>query len=142
MSQFVPQPTMVKQAMAPPRTKQLAPGEAHQLLIKLRLPVDVRNMIDAMAAANGWTLQRTIVNLLGSVSHLKQVSTLAEQIEDMKITLARHGAAIVWHDLSGELLEAVDALLAADGGEERAAKERLRVVRTAMQIHQRSTRRP
>jgi hypothetical protein len=97
-------------------------------------------MIDAKARENGWPLNRAIINLLASIPTLEAVEELANQVEDMKITLARHGAAIVWHDLSGELLAAVDALLAAEGGEERAAKERLRVVRTAMQFHQRSTR--
>jgi hypothetical protein len=125
--------------MAPPRKKSTElsiPGRDY----KVRLPEDVADRIAKKAATEQRPQNRIIINELASVPYLEQRSTFEELIQDMKITLARHGAAIVWHDLSTELLAAVDALLAAEGGEERAAKERLRVIRTAMVLHQRSTR--
>jgi hypothetical protein len=62
----------------------------------------------------------------------KQLKNLTEQVQEMKITLARHDATIVRYDLETRLLGAVDALLAAKGDEEQAAKEHLRAVRTSL----------
>jgi hypothetical protein len=109
---------------------------------KLRIPEDVAKRIEKKALAEGRPQNRVIINELAAIPYLETLKSFAEQVEDMKVVIARHGAAIAWHDLSGELVGAVDALLGAEGGEERAAKERLRVVRSAMQLHERSKKKP
>jgi hypothetical protein len=51
--------------------------------------------------------------------------------------LARYASEIVMHQLSGEMLNAIDALLKAEGGAVSAAIERVRVLRNAMQATKR-----
>ncbi len=46
--------------------------------------------------------------------------------------VAHYGARIQWHELSDNLLKAVDAVLSAQGGGLPAALNRLRAVRSTM----------
>ena len=123
--------------MAPRKKKTpapLRPGREY----KLRLPEDVAERIEKKAAAEQRPQNRVIINELASVPYLEQFRNLAEQITNMEIILARHGARITWHDLSDELLNAVDAVLKAEGGALPAALDKLRAVRRGMMIHERT----
>jgi hypothetical protein len=124
------------QAMAPPRKKRRAPGEGHP--IHLRLPADVFQRVEQRAKAQGRSFNRVIINELAAVPRLEQSDDLGGHVQRMAETLARYGARIVWHDLSDNLLNAVDEVLAAEGGALQAALDKLRVVRTGMLLHARS----
>jgi hypothetical protein len=122
--------------MAPPRTKRLDPGEGHQLLVKLRLPPDVLEMIDAKARENGWTLNRTIINLLASLPHLDREARSVDAVRQLEILLHDMAARMTWLKIEDELLNAVDAALAAPANAP-AALDKLRAARAAMLLHER-----
>jgi hypothetical protein len=115
-----------------PRRKQnpLRPGREY----KIRIPEDVAKRIEAKARGEGRPQNRVIINELAQTPHLEQFRDLASLVGELKVVLARYGARISWHDLSDELLGAVDALLAAEGGALHGAVDRLAAVRGAMRI--------
>jgi hypothetical protein len=124
--------------MAPPRKKRPAPGEGREY--KLRLPLDIANRIEAKAKAEQRPQNRIIVNELAEIPHLERFRDLAGLVGDMQVILARHGARIMWHDLSDQLLNGVDAVLDAEGGALLTAVEKLRAARTSMLNEQRKLR--
>ena len=77
-----------------------------------------------------------IINELASIPYMETLKCFAEQVEDMKVVLARHDAAIAWHTMGTELFAAIDAILSAEGSDLQAAIERLRAIRTGMQLHE------
>ena len=119
--------------MAPRRKHAIAPPSGREF--KLRIPEDVASRIEAKAKTEGRPQNRVIINELAATPYLERAGDLAALIEDMKITLARQGARIVWHDLSDELLNAVDAALEAQGSALLAAMDKIRVIRAGMLIH-------
>jgi hypothetical protein len=114
------------------RRKQQATAPSRGREYKIRLPEDIARRIEAKAKDEARPQNRIIINELAAVPDLERLRDLATLVADMNITLARYGARIVWHDLSEQLLSAVDAVLNAQGGALQAAVDRLRVVRTAM----------
>jgi hypothetical protein len=98
---------------------------------KLRLPDDVAERIAKKAEAEGRPQNRVIINELALVPYLEQFRNLADQIRNMEIILARHGARIEWHDLQDDLLAAVDAVLSTSANAP-AALDNLRAVRAVM----------
>ena len=80
-------------------------------------------------------LPTPVLNELASIPYMETLKCFAEQVEDMKVVLARHDAAIAWHTMGTELFAAIDAILSAEGGDLQAAIERLRAIRTGMQLH-------
>jgi hypothetical protein len=123
--------------MAPPRKRKPIPGKLYDF--KLRMPEDIRERIEAKAEKMGWPQNRIIVNELADHPRLEQFCELANHILDLKdairrneTLMARYRASIDMHDLSKELLKAVDTILATEGGAQQTAIERLRVVRNAM----------
>ena len=87
----------------------------------------------------GWkasALPTPVLNELASIPYMETLKCFAEQVEDMKVVLARHDAAIAWHTMGTELFAAIDAILSAEGGDLQAAIERLRAIRTGMQLHE------
>jgi hypothetical protein len=121
--------------MAPPRKKRRLTPERPGREYKVRLPEDVAQRVEAKAKAQGWPQNRIIINELAAFPDLEQFRNIAERVREMEVLLARYGARVTWHDLSEELLNAVDAVLAAQGGALQAALDRLRVVRTGMLLH-------
>jgi hypothetical protein len=103
---------------------------------KLRLPEDIAERIEKKAVAEQRPQNRVIINELASVPYLEQFKNLAEQVTNMEIILARHGARITWHDIQDELLNAVDAVLGQPTNAP-AALDKLRAVRAGMLIHER-----
>ena len=125
--------------MAPPRKKKRAPGEGHPL--HLRLPTDVMKLVEAKAAKEQWPLNRAIINLLASIPHLEKARLQEEVLHDTQILLARFGSRLTSADLSGPLLRAVDDVLAAKAdGELQAGLDRLRVLRSDMLKHERTSK--
>jgi predicted DNA-binding protein len=118
--------------VAPPR-KSPAPGQGREY--KIRLPEDVAQRIEARAKEQGRPQNRVIINELAAIPDLEQTAKLATLVKDMEIVLARYAAQISAHDLSSQLLNAVDAVLNAEGSALTAAVERLRVVRAGMLAH-------
>jgi hypothetical protein len=116
--------------MAPPRKrKPPAPGRE----LKVRLPMDVADLVEARAKAEGRSQNRVVINLLAQTPSLEQCRSLGELVQRMDEVLARYGSRIVMHDLTEQLGAAADGVLAAEGsGALQAALDRLRVVRTAM----------
>lgn len=125
--------------MAPPRKHVVAPPAGRE--VKLRLPEDVAARIEQKAKSEGRPMNRVIVNELASVPYLERAAALDALVKNMSVVLARYGARITAHDLSDELLGAVDAVLNAEGGALQAAADKLRVVRTGMLAHQAAERR-
>ena len=119
--------------MAPPRKKSPTPGQGREY--KIRLPEDVAQRIEAKAKEQVRPQNRVIINELAAIPDLEQTGKLATMVRDMEVVLARYAAQITSHDLSGQLLDAVDAVLNAEGGALTAAVERLRVVRAGMLAH-------
>jgi hypothetical protein len=120
--------------MAPPRRKQPAAGQGHEY--KIRLPGDVAERIEAKAKAEGRPQNRVIINELASVPDLEQTKKLATLVRDMEVVVARYAAQITSHDLSEQLLSAVDAVLHAPGNALTPAVEN-----TGMLAHDRITKR-
>jgi hypothetical protein len=116
--------------MAPPRKKRVAVSQA--LPVHLRLPGDVFARLDAKAKKSGWPFNRIVINELAAYPRLEQHAQLGELIRDMDVMLAQYGSRITWSDMNAALLEAVDRLLAAEGGDMPAAMDRLKVVRRVM----------
>ena len=102
---------------------------------KIRLPEDIAQRIETKAKDEQRPQNRVIINELAAFPDLEKVRKLGEQVRGIEVIMARYGARIAWHDLSEELLTAVDAVLEARGGEQQAALDRLRVVRAGMLIH-------
>jgi hypothetical protein len=124
-----------------PRRKQRAPKPGDTRDYKIRLPEDIARRIEAKAKTEGRPQNRVIINELAIYPHIESQSVLAERVRDMEIVLARYGSRIMWLDLSEQLLNAVDAVLAAEGSSVSAAIDRLRVIRSAMLTHQRTEQR-
>jgi hypothetical protein len=116
--------------MAPPRKKSPTPGQGREY--KIRLPPDVADRIEARAKEQGRPQNRVIINELAAIPDREQTGKLATMVRDMEVVLARYAAQITSHDLSDQLLDAVDAVLNAEGSSLTAAVERLRVVRAGM----------
>jgi hypothetical protein len=123
--------------MAPPRKKREKPNERR--FYKIGLPEDVAERIEAKAKAEQRPMNRIIINELAAFPDLEEVGKLARHVGHIEVLLARYGSQLTSHDLSEQLLAAVDAVLKADGGALQAAVEKLRVVRTGMLVHERTT---
>jgi len=122
--------------MAPRRKHVTAPPAGREF--KLRIPQDVSERIEAKAKREGRPQNRVIINELALFPSLEETGDLADLIRAMEVIVARYGARITWHDLSDELLNAVDVVLKAEGGALQAALDRLRVVRSGMLLHKES----
>jgi|SRR3974390_1666425 len=116
--------------MAPPRRKQRSPHEGREY--KLRIPEDIAKRIEAKAKKEQRPQNRVIVNELSSIPYLQAIGELRDQVEDMKIVLARYSKHVILGELSEEMLAAVDAALAVEGSAQQAALDRVRVLRNAM----------
>jgi hypothetical protein len=121
--------------MAPRRKYATAPPGGRE--IKMRLPEDIATRIESKAKAEGRPMNRVVINELALIPHYERLRDLNTAVQDMEIILARYGARITSHDLGEGLLQAVDAVLAAEGGAQQAAIDRLRVVRRSMLTHER-----
>jgi hypothetical protein len=124
-----------------PRKKPRAskPGDARDY--KIRLPEDIAQRIEAKAKAEGRPQNRVIINELARFPDVEPHSTLAERVRDLEVVLARYAARISWLDLTEQLLNAVDAVLTAEGAAVSAAIDRLRVARAGMLAHRRAAER-
>jgi hypothetical protein len=122
-----------------PRRKKTASAMAREF--KLRLPDDVSERIIAKAEKTGWPQNRVIINELADYPRLEEIGALADHVGEMGNTLARYRSEIIMHKLSGDLLDAIDALLKAEGDAVRAAIERVRVERNAMLKTEQATKR-
>jgi hypothetical protein len=122
--------------MAPRRKRATTTKEARDF--KIRLPEDIRQRLDGEVEKTGWPLSRVIVNELADYPALKGYRDFANLIGEMGNVLARYGARIVMHDLSGELLAALDAALEAEGGAQQAALDKVRVLRNEMRTQERA----
>ena len=71
--------------MAPPRKKKHAPGEGYE--VKLRIPPDVMAIVEEEARASERAFNRTIVNLLASIPHLKGEAKLAASVRQLDVLL-------------------------------------------------------
>jgi hypothetical protein len=120
--------------MAPPRKKKHAPGEGYE--VKLRIPPDVMAIVEEEARASERAFNRTIVNLLASIPHLKGEAKLAASVRQLDVLLPAMAARMTWHNLQDGLLNAVDAVLAAPANAP-APLDKLRAARAAMLIHER-----
>src|SRR5262245_7787731 len=118
--------------MAPPRRKSPPPQGRE---FKIRLPEDIAERIEAKAKDEQRPQNRIIINELAKFPDLEKTGKLAELVRDMEVVVARYAAQITSHDLADELLRAVDAVLATQGGALPAAIEKLRLVRTGMLRH-------
>jgi predicted DNA binding CopG/RHH family protein len=116
--------------MAPRRKQRPTPAPGRE--VKMRLPEDIAERIEAKAKAEGRPMNRIIINELAMIPHLEQIRDLATLVEDMKDNLARYGARITMADLSDELLKAIDAALDAEGSMQEAALDRVRALRGSM----------
>ena len=110
-----------------------APGQGREY--KIRLPEDIAQRIEAKAKDEQRPQNRIIINELARFPDLEKTDKLAELVRDMEVVIARYAAQITSHDLTDELLRAVDAVLATQGGALPAAIEKLRLVRTGMLRH-------
>ena len=119
--------------MAPPRKKSSPPPQGREY--KIRLPEDIAQRIEAKAKDEQRPQNRIIINELARFPDLEKTGKLAELVRDMEVVIARYAAQITAHDLTDELLGAVDAVLATQGGALPAAIEKLRLVRTGMLRH-------
>jgi hypothetical protein len=117
-----------------PRKK---PASAQDRELKIRLPADVWQRVEAQAQDEGRPFNRIVINDLAAIPDLRQQRKLADHVGEMGNVLARYASEIVMHQLSGEMLNAIDALLKAEGGAVSAAIERVRVLRNAMQATKR-----
>jgi hypothetical protein len=122
--------------MAPPRRKQLTSREYRDY--KIRLPEDVAARVEHDAKAEDRPMNRIIINDLAAIPYLKTVAKFDERVRDMETLLAKYGGRITDLDIGEQLLDAVDAVLKAEGGTVQAGIEKLRVVRTAMLVHERT----
>lgn len=116
--------------MAPPRKKKRVPGQLYDF--KIRFPEDIRDRIEKKARATGWPMVRIVINELAAFPEMEKRLRGVDVYRDYETLLARYSSRIIMHDLSDELLKAVDAVLATEGGEQQAAIEKLRVERNAM----------
>jgi hypothetical protein len=117
--------------MAPRRKQKPAPSKPRPF--KLYLPEDVGARIVAKAEAKGWPQNRVIINELAAYPQLEEIGTLREQVAAIADLLARHSSRLQTHDLSEQLLQAIDAALAAKGpAQQQAALDGVRVIRSQM----------
>jgi predicted DNA-binding protein len=124
--------------MAPPKKRGSA-GQVREY--KIRLPLDVSERIEAKAKKEQRPQNRIIINELAAYPQLEEFRDLSRLIGESQNTLARYASEIVMHQLSGEMLNAVDTLLKAEGGAVPAAIERVRVLRNDMRAHEQATKR-
>jgi predicted DNA-binding protein len=113
-----------------PRKKHGSAGNVREY--KLRLPLDISARIEAKAKKEQRPQNRVIINELAAFPRLEKFEDFANLIGEMDNTLARYSARVVMHDLSDELLRALDTALAAQGSAQQAALDKLRVIRSAM----------
>ena len=114
-----------------PRKQRGSAGNVREY--KLRLPLDISKRIEAKAKKEQRPQNRIIINELAAFPDLEQGGgKLAENISTMGDVLARYSARIVMHDLSDQLLQALDTALAAQGSAQQAALDKVRVIRSAM----------
>ncbi len=116
--------------MPPRRRKRTSPGENRPY--KIMLPQDISDRIDQKAKATGLPLSRVIINDLAAIPYLETVGKFAELVSAMEVLLLRQGARLTSIDTSEQLVAAVDAVLAADGGTLQAAVDKLRLARNGM----------
>src|SRR5262245_55872578 len=116
--------------MAPPRRKRPSPGQYRDY--KIRLPQDVAERIERKAKAEERPQNRISINEMAAIPHLESVGNLAGHVSALETLLLRHGMRITSLDVSEELLAAVDAVLAAEGGALPAAVDKLRLARAGM----------
>ena len=123
--------------MAPPR-KPAEPGRTHP--VHLRLPTDVFERIEARARREGRPFNRIAIDDLARLPYLDRQAELAEQIGDMKVTLAKYSARVAQTEVNEDLLRALDAALAAPTAAQREPLfDGLRVVRARMLEIERQT---
>jgi hypothetical protein len=116
--------------MAPSR-KPPEPGSAPRL--NIRLPLDVFERVAAKAKAEGRPINRVVINELAAFPHLDRQNDFDQSVSTMKNLLARHGARLTATELNGDLLQALDAALAArTAGQLEPQLDRLRVIRGAL----------
>jgi Arc-like DNA binding domain len=120
------------------RRRKPTPVPDHQF--KIRLPGDIADRVAKDAKAEARPMNRIIINDLAAIPRLKESARLASLVDHMEVIVARYGARITWHDLSDELLNAVDAVLAAQGGALQGTLDKLRVVRRGMLAHEKLSR--
>ena len=116
--------------MPPRRRKRTALSDTRPF--KIMLPPDISARIDEKAKQTGWPLNRVIINELAAFPNLETTGNLAEHVSALETLLARYGGRITWLELSEQLLNSVDAVLAAEGGKLPAAIDRLRAARAVM----------
>ena len=116
--------------MAPPRRKQRGPHEGREY--KLRIPEDIAKRIEAKAKKEQRPQNRIVINELALIPHFEQLAELRDQVQDMKIVLARYSKRIILGELSEEMLTVVDDVLQSEGGKREAFIDKLRVLRNAM----------
>lgn len=115
--------------MAPPRKKKRTiPGEGRRF--HFRLPDDVADRLEQKAKDETRSITRIVINELADYPNLERYRDFANQLEDLKILIARYSARIVVADLNDAVLHAVDEVLAAKSdGELQSRLDQLRVLR-------------
>jgi hypothetical protein len=124
--------------MLTPQDKRKTPaptGPAAPSEFKLRLMEDTAAWVRKLAQESGKPQSRVIIDALADYERLMNIRTFSELLGDLEVVLARHGARIVWQDLSDEMLGAVDQVLNSSGTAREAAIDQLRVIRNAMKKH-------
>jgi hypothetical protein len=96
------------------------------------MPEDLAVWIEAKAKSEGRPQNRIIINALAVARSLEALPDLMTAVGDMKVTLAQYSSRITMHDLSDDLLRALDTALAASGSAQQAALDKVRVIRAAM----------
>jgi hypothetical protein len=116
-----------------PRKKQrpaVVPPPGREL--KMRLPEDIAQRIEARAKAQGRPMNRVVINELASIPHLEQIGKLEELVSDLGIVFAKYSGRMRTQELTDALLQAVNDVLASEGAAREAAIDRLRAARGQM----------
>jgi hypothetical protein len=110
--------------------------------LKVRLPSDIAKRIEEKSERTGIAQNRLVVDELRAAAEVTSarefgalITEMRGTIEEMQDTLGRYAARARIADLSEDLLNAVDAVIIAEGesvGKLQAAAARLRVVRAGM----------
>jgi hypothetical protein len=117
--------------MAPPRKKKsTAPGEGRRY--HFRLPEDVADRLEKKAKAENRSINRIAINELAAYPNLERYLDFANQLEDLKILIARYSARITQIEMTEGILRAVDDVLEAKAGDLQSRVDRLRALRAAM----------
>jgi hypothetical protein len=120
-----------------PRRKKTPPPSGREFTI--RLPEDIANRIRAKAEREIKPQNRIIINELAAYPRLEILEDVSTLASFMKNLYADYSSRIAWLDLSKDLLNAVDAVLKADGASAlQAAVDKLRIQRNAMLQHQKA----